>query len=109
MLARELGYAGKSLPESGAGQVRGTRLMLRTSSSLTGTSARRQASSTRVQVVETGAAAIGMGGGIIDREERKYPEMPEREEQEYLRMLAEDPWADGTEMDSGWTEDTDDE
>jgi len=34
--------------------------------------------------------------------------MPEREEQEYLRML-EDPWADGTEIDSGWTEDTDDE
>jgi len=50
-----------------------------------------------------------MGGGIIDREERKYPEMPEREEQEYLRMPAEDPWADGTEMDSGWTEGTDDE
>jgi hypothetical protein len=35
------------------------------------------------------------GGGIIDREERKYPEMPEREEQEDLRMLAEDPWAAG--------------
>ncbi len=35
--------------------------------------------------------------------------MPEREEQEYLRMLAEDPWVDGTEIDSGWTEDTDDE
>ena len=109
MLARELGYAGKSLPESDAGQVRGTRLMLRTGSSLTGTSAQRQASSTRVQVVEAGASTIGMGGGIIDREERKYPEMPEREEQEYLRMLAEDPWADGTEIDSGWTEDTDDE
>jgi hypothetical protein len=30
--------------------------------------------------------------------ERKYPEMPEREEQEYLRMLAEDPWADETEI-----------
>ena len=50
-----------------------------------------------------------MGGGIIDREERKYPEMPEREEQEDLRMLAEDPWADGTEIESGWTEGTDDE
>jgi hypothetical protein len=50
-----------------------------------------------------------MGAGIMDREERKYPEMPEREEQEYLRMLAEDPGADGTEIDSGWTEDTDDE
>src|SRR5271169_1751856 len=37
------------------------------------------------------ASTIGMGGGIIDREERKYPEMPEREEQEDLRMLAEDP------------------
>ena len=86
--------------------------MLRTGSSLTGTSARRQASSTRVQVVETGASTIGMGGGIIGREEREYPEMPEREEQEYLRMLAEDPgnpWADGTEIDSGWTEDTGDE
>jgi hypothetical protein len=30
-------------------------------------------------------------------------------EHEYLRMLAEGPWADGTEIDSGWTEDTDDE
>jgi hypothetical protein len=49
------------------------------------------------------------GGGIIDREERKYPEMPGREEQEYFRMLAEDPWADGTERDSGWTDGTDDE
>jgi hypothetical protein len=55
------------------------------------------------------ASTIGMGGGIIDREERKYPEMPEREEQEDLRMLAEDPGADGTEIDSGWTEDTGDE
>jgi hypothetical protein len=35
--------------------------------------------------------------------------MPEREEQEDLRMPAEDPWADGTEIDSGWTEGTDDE
>jgi hypothetical protein len=35
--------------------------------------------------------------------------MLEREEQEHLRMLAEDPWADGTEIDSGWTEGTDDE
>jgi hypothetical protein len=32
---------------------------------------------------------------MIDREERKYPEMPEREEQEYLRMLAEDPGRTG--------------
>jgi hypothetical protein len=32
-----------------------------------------------------------VGGGIIDREERKYPEMPERDEQEYVRMLPEDP------------------
>ena len=55
------------------------------------------------------ASTIGMGGGIIDREERKYPEMPEREEQEDLRMLAEDPWADGTEIDSGWAGGTDDE
>jgi len=109
VLARELGDAGKSLPEPSAEQVRGTRLMLRTGSSLTGTSAQRQASSTRVQVVEAEASTIGMGGGIIDREERKYPEMPEREEQEDLRMLAEDPWADGTEIDSGWTEGTDDE
>jgi hypothetical protein len=109
VLAREFGYAGKSLPESGAEQGRGTRLMLGTGSSLTRTSAQRQASSTRVQVVEAGASTIGMGGGIIDREERKYPEMPEREEQEDLRMLAEDPWADGTEIDSGWTEGTDDE
>jgi hypothetical protein len=109
VLARELGYAGKSLPESGAGQVRGTWLMLRTGSSLTGTSAQRQASSTRVQVVEAGASTIGMGGGIIDREERKYPEMPEREDKEYLRMLAEGPWADGTGIDSGWTEGTGDE
>lgn len=38
----------------------------------------------------------------------KFPEMLEREEQEHLRMLAEDPWADGTEIDSGWTEGTDD-
>jgi hypothetical protein len=45
-----------------------------------------------------GASTIGMGGGIIDREE-----------QEYLWMLAEDPWADGTEIDSGWTEGTGDE
>jgi hypothetical protein len=29
--------------------------------------------------------------------------MPEREEQEDLRMLAEDPWAVGAEIDSGWT------
>ena len=58
---------------------------------------------------EAGASTIGMRGGIMDREERKYPEMPEREEQEDLRMLAEDPWADGTEIDSGWTEGTDDE
>jgi hypothetical protein len=36
----------------------------------------------------------------MDREEWKDPEMPEREEQEYLWMLAEDPWADGTETDS---------
>ena len=36
----------------------------------------------------------------MDREERKYPQMPEREEQESPRMLAEDPWADGTEIDS---------
>jgi hypothetical protein len=35
--------------------------------------------------------------------------MPERKDQEYLRMLAEDPWADGTGIDSGWTEDTGDE
>jgi hypothetical protein len=49
------------------------------------------------------------GGGTIDREERKYSEMPEREEEEDLRMLAEGPWADGTEIDSGWTEGTDDE
>ena len=109
MLARGFGYAGKSLPESDAGQVRGTRLMLRTGSSLTGTSAQRQASWTRVQVVEAGASAIGMGGGIIDREERNYPEMPERAEQEDLRMLAEEFWADGTEIGSGWTEDTSDE
>jgi hypothetical protein len=39
-----------------------------------------------------------MGGGTIDREE-----------QEYLRMLAEGPWADGTEIDSGRTGGTDDE
>jgi len=109
VLAREPGYAGTSLPESDAGQVGGTRLMLRTGSSLTGTSAQRQGSSTRVQVVEAGASTIGIGGGIIDREERKYPERPEREEQEYIRMLAEDPWADGMEIDSGWSEDTDDE
>jgi hypothetical protein len=55
------------------------------------------------------ASTIGMGGGIIDREGRTYPEMPERDEQEDLRMLAEDPWAAGTEIDSGWTEDTGDE
>jgi hypothetical protein len=109
VLARELGYAEKSLPESGAEQARGTRLMLRTGSSLTGTSAQRQASSTRVQSVEAGASTIGIGGRIIDREERKYPEMPEQKEQEDLRMPAEDPWADGTEIDSGWTEGTDDE
>lgn len=36
----------------------------------------------------------------MDREQRKYPDMPEREEQEYLRMLAEDPWAYGTEIES---------
>jgi hypothetical protein len=36
----------------------------------------------------------------MDREERKYRDMPEREEQEYRRMLAGDPWADGTEIDS---------
>jgi hypothetical protein len=76
---------------------------------LNGTSAQRQAGSTRFQVVEAGASTIGMGGGIIDREERNYPEMPEREEQEHLRMLAEGPWADGMEIDSGWTEDTRDE
>ncbi len=35
--------------------------------------------------------------------------MPEREEQEYPGMLPEDPGADGTEIDSGWTEGTDDE
>jgi hypothetical protein len=35
----------------------------------------------------------------MDWEERKYPEMSEREAQEYLRVLAEDPWADGTEID----------
>jgi hypothetical protein len=35
--------------------------------------------------------------------------MPEQKEQEDLRMPAEDPWADGTEIDSGWTEGTDDE
>jgi len=33
----------------------------------------------------------------------------DREDQEYLRMLAEDPWADGTEIDSAWTEDANDE
>jgi hypothetical protein len=49
------------------------------------------------------------GGGIIDRDGRTYPEVPGRDEQEDLRMLAEDPWADGTEIDSGWTEGTDDE
>ena len=56
------------------------------------------------------------GGSIYDRHRKRdhrpgraeTPEMPEREEQEYLRMLAEDPWADGTEIDSGWTEGTDD-
>jgi len=42
----------------------------------------------------------------MDREERKFPE---RQEREYLRMLADHPWADGTEIDSGGTEDTDDE
>jgi hypothetical protein len=36
----------------------------------------------------------------MDREEREYLYMPEREEQEYLRMLAEDLWAPGTEIDS---------
>ena len=50
-----------------------------------------------------------MGGWIIDREERTYLEMPEREDQEDVRMLAEDPWTAGTEIDSGWTEDTGDE
>jgi hypothetical protein len=35
--------------------------------------------------------------------------MSEREQQEYLQMVAPDPWADGTELDSGWTEDTGDE
>jgi hypothetical protein len=50
-----------------------------------------------------------VGGGIIDRDERTYPEMPEREEQEDVRMLAQDPWMAGTEIDSGWTEDTGDE
>jgi hypothetical protein len=108
VLARELGYA-KSLPESGAGQVSGTRLMLRTGSSLTGTSARRQASSTRVQ--------FGRGGSIYDRHGRRdhrpgraeIPRDAGAEEQEYLRMLAEDFWADGTEIGSGWTEDTSDE
>jgi hypothetical protein len=30
-------------------------------------------------------------------------------EQEDLGMLAEDPWADGTEIRSGWTEGTGDE
>jgi hypothetical protein len=109
VLAREPGYAGKSLPESGAEQVRGTRPMLRTGSSLTGTSAQRQASPTRVQVVEAGASTIGMGGGIIDRESGNTPRCQSGEEQEYLRIPAEDPWADGTEIDSGWTEDTDDE
>jgi hypothetical protein len=33
----------------------------------------------------------------------------EREAQEYRRMLAEDPWAAGTEIDSGWIEGTGDE
>ena len=47
--------------------------MLRTGSSLTGTSAQRQASSTRVQVVEAEASAIGMGGGIMDRESGNTP------------------------------------
>jgi len=32
--------------------------------------------------------------------------MPEREEQEDLQMLAEDPLAIGAEIDSGWTEGT---
>ena len=32
--------------------------------------------------------------------------MPEREEQEDLRMLAEDPWAVAAEIDSGWAEGT---
>jgi hypothetical protein len=50
-----------------------------------------------------------VGGGIIDRDGRTYPEVPGRDEQEDLRMLAEDPWGAGTEIDSGWTEDSGDE
>jgi hypothetical protein len=30
-----------------------------------------------------------MEGGIIERKQRIYPEMPERGDKEYLRMLAE--------------------
>jgi len=36
----------------------------------------------------------------MDWEERDYPEMPEQEDQEYLRMLAEGLRAHGTEIDS---------
>jgi hypothetical protein len=42
--SRELGHTTQSLPESDNGQMRGTRLVLRAGSSLTGTSAQRQAS-----------------------------------------------------------------
>jgi hypothetical protein len=50
-----------------------------------------------------------MGGGIIDRESGNTPRCQSGKSREYLRMLAEDPWADGTGIDSGWTEDADDE
>jgi hypothetical protein len=36
----------------------------------------------------------------MDREERNYPDMPEREEQECRRMQAEDPRRTRTEIDS---------
>jgi hypothetical protein len=39
------------------------------------------------------------GGAIMDREEPN-PDRPEPEEQEYRRMLAKDPWVDGTQIDS---------
>jgi hypothetical protein len=105
VLARGFGYAGKSLPEFRERDAADAENRL---------IADRNISTAPSQLDQSPGRR---GGSICDRHgrrdhrpgERKYPEMPEREEQEYLRMLVGRPLGDGTEIDSGWTEDTDDE
>jgi len=56
-----------------------------------------------------GASTIGMEARSWTGKSGKYPDMPERQEQEYGRMLAEDPGRTERRLIPGWIEGTGDE